>query len=98
MVFPPRLAVAPRLASVRDPDHEMQTPTTVTGLSDVCVTPDTNRAGGIESTPTSSTCSHGSLDQSTNHVRATGSTHSTLPTNYSVANLRSGSPGGAVPD
>ena len=31
---------------------------------EVCVTPDTNRPGGVESIPRSSTCSQGSLDQS----------------------------------
>ena len=31
---------------------------------EVCVTPDTNRPGGVESIPRSSTCSQGSPDQS----------------------------------
>ena len=43
----------------------MQTPITITGPSDVCVTPETNRPGGIGSVPTSSTCTQGSRDQST---------------------------------
>ena len=37
-----------RRVSVRDPNHGMQTPMTVT--------PDTNRPGGVESIPRSSTC------------------------------------------
>ena len=53
-----------RLASVRDPNQGIQIPRTMISPTEVWVTPDTNRPGGIESIPTSSTCSQGSRDQS----------------------------------
>ena len=64
-----------RLASVRDPNQGIQIPMTVTEPKDVRVTPATKRPGGIESSPTSSTCTQGSLDQSITFRRSSLTTY-----------------------
>ena len=53
----------------RDPDHGIQTPTTVTCPSDVSVMPETNLPGGMDAAPRSSTFSHGRLDQRATFLR-----------------------------